>query len=386
MLRSAGQHHSRPGTLERIPRACHPGDVKLTCYPRPRVNTRTLEATAQALVANSKGILAADERFSIIEERFKRIHLESTEETRRAYREMLFTTHGLGQFVSGVILVDDMLRQASSAGTPIPELLEHAGMIPGISVDSGAKSLAGFDGEKVTEGLDGLRDRLAEYHSLGARFAKWRAVITIGEGAPSRCCIDTNANALARYAALSQEAGLVPIVEPEVLMHGAHTIARCEEVTALTLETVFLELRKHRVQLEGTLLKPNMVLSGTLCTEQAETQQVAEATLRCLSRCVPGAVPGILFLSGGQSPHTATTHLDAINRLGHPPWELSFAYGRALLGPALEAWHGEADNVQDAQKILYHRARCNSAARRAAYSTQMELEAPRAAARSTPFA
>ena len=259
-------------------------------------------------------------------------------------------------------------------------------MIPGIKVDKGAKPLTGFDGEKVTEGLDGLRDRLAEYRELGARFAKWRAVITIANGAPSRCCIDTNANALARYAALSQEAGLVPIVEPEVLMDGDHTLARCEEVTAATLKTVFYELHKHRVHLEGSLLKPNMVLSGKGCTEQAEIQQVAEATVRCLRRSVPGAVPGIVFLSGGQSPQTATAHLDAMNRLGHQPWELSFAYGRALQGPALEAWDGKAGNVEAAQEILYHRAKCNGAARRAEYSKQMEIQAPCAPRRSTSFA
>jgi fructose-bisphosphate aldolase class I len=359
--------------------------VTLTCYREHGVSTKTLEATAQALVANGKGILATDETFSTIEERFKKINLESTEETRCVYREMLLTTRGLGEFVSGVILFDEMLRQATRDGTPIPKLLEDRGMIPGIKVDKGAKPLTGFDGEKVTEGLDGLRDRLSEYRELGARFVKWRAVITIANGAPSRCCIDTNANALARYAALSQEAGLVPIVEPEVLMAGDHTIAQCEEVTAVTLKTVFYELHKHRVHLEGSLLKPNMVLSGKGCTEQAEIQQVAEATVRCLRRSVPAAVPGIVFLSGGQSPQTATAHLDAINRLGHQPWELSFAYGRALQGPALEAWDGKAGNVEAAQAILYHRAKCNGAARRAEYSKQMEIQAPCAPHRSTGF-
>jgi fructose-bisphosphate aldolase class I len=337
------------------------------------VSTKTLDATAQALVANGKGILAADETLSTIEVRFKKINLSSTEETRRAYRKMLFTTPGLGEFVSGVILTDDTLRQATSDGIPIPKLLEDGGMIPGIKVDKGAKPLTGFDGEKVTEGLDGLPDRLAEYRELGARFAKWRAVITIGDGTPSSFCIDTNADALARYAALSQEAGLVPIVEPEVLMDGDHTIARCEEVTAATLKTVFYELHEHRVHLEGTLLKPNMVLSGKRCTEQAEMHRVAEATVRCLRRSVPGEVPGIVFLSGGQSPQAATAHLDAMNRVGHQPWELSFAYGRALQGPALEAWDGKADNVEAAQEILYHRAMCNGAARRAEYSKQMEM-------------
>lgn len=334
-----------------------------------------LDATARALVATGKGILAADESQPTIEKRFKKINLESTEENRRAYREMFFTTKGIGEFVSGVILFDETIRQSTTGGTPFTEVLEREGIVPGIKVDTGAKALAGFPGEKVTEGLDGLRDRLAEYRELGARFTKWRAVIAIGDGIPTRFCIDANAHALARFAALTQEAGLVPIVEPEVLMDGKHTIQRCEDVTSVALASVYFHLHAHRVRLEGSLLKPNMVLSGKDCSEQAGVDQVAAATVRCLRRHVPSAVPGIVFLSGGQSAETATAHLNAMNAMGSHPWELSFSYGRALQGPALETWKGDFSNVAAAQKVFYHRAKCNGAARLGKYSEKMEMVA-----------
>ena len=334
-----------------------------------------LAATAQALVAKGKGILAADESFPTIAKRFKKINLESTEKTRRSYRQMFFTTKGIGDFVSGVILFDETIRQATTDGTPFTEVLESEGIVPGIKVDRGAKQLAGYPGEKITEGLDGLRDRLAEYRELGARFTKWRAVITIGDGIPTRFCIDANAHALARYAALSQEAGLVPIVEPEVLMDGDHTIERCEDVTETTLKSVFFQLHAHRVGLEGALLKPNMVLAGKECSTQANVQRVAEATVRCLRRTVPSALPGIVFLSGGQSAEVATAHLNAMNTLGKQPWQLSFSYGRALQGPALKTWNGRAANVAAAQQVFYHRAKCNGAARYGKYSASMDSAA-----------
>lgn len=339
------------------------------------MDVQALRQIARALVAKGKGILAADESFGTIEKRFKKINLPSTEENRRAYREMLFTTKGIGEFVSGVILFDETIRQSTADGTPFTAVLEREGMIPGIKVDTGAKALSGYPGEKITEGLDGLRERLAEYRQMGAKFTKWRAVITIGDGLPTRFCIDANAHALARYAALSQEAGLVPIVEPEVLMDGDHTIERCEDVTAATLTSVFFQLHAHRVVLEGMLLKPNMVLSGKDCPVQASTQQVAEATVRCLARSVPAAVPGIVFLSGGQSAQTATRHLNAMNARGKHPWELSFSYGRALQGPALETWAGKAANVAAAQRVFYHRAKCNGAARFGKYTEAMESAA-----------
>ncbi len=334
-----------------------------------------LDSTARALVATGKGILAADESQPTIAKRFKTIDFESTEENRRAYREMLFTTKGLGEFVSGVILFDETIRQGTTAGTPFTEVLEREAIIPGIKVDLGAKPLAAFPGEKLTEGLDGLRDRLIEYRELGARFAKWRAVIAIGDGLPTRFCIDANAHALARYAALAHEAGLVPIVEPEVLMDGNHPIERCAEVTEATLVSVYVNLHAHRVRLEGTLLKPNMVLSGKDCPQQAGVEQVAASTVRVLRRSVPSAVPGIVFLSGGQSAETATAHLNAMNAMGSHPWELSFSYGRAFQGPALEAWRGQFSNVAAAQKIFYHRAKCNGAARLGKYSKKMEMVA-----------
>lgn len=339
------------------------------------MDTRQLEHVARALVTRGKGILAADESSGTIKKRFDSIGVESTAETRRSYRELLFSTQGVEEFISGVILFDETIRQSSRDGTPFPRLLAVKGIIPGIKVDAGAKDLAGFPGEKITEGLDGLRDRLVEYKRLGAQFAKWRAVITIGEGLPSRFCIAANAHALARYAALCQEAGLLPIVEPEVLMDGDHPIERCEEVTGATLEVAFAELSAHRVFLEGILLKPNMVLSGKKCARQAGVTEVAEATLRCFRRVLPPALPGVVFLSGGQTPEQATEHLNAMNALGSQPWELSFSYGRALQEPTLKAWKGQAVNISLGQKIFYQRAKCNSAARSGSYSRKMEAEA-----------
>jgi fructose-bisphosphate aldolase class I len=336
------------------------------------MTTDDLAATAQMMVAPGKGILAADESSGTIEKRFRSIAVESTEENRRAYRELLFTTDGLGEYISGVILFDETIRQRTADGTPFTEVLGAQGIFPGIKVDTGAKPLAGFDGEKVTEGLDGLRERLVEYAGLGARFTKWRAVIAIGDGIPTAGCIAANAEALARFAALSQEAGLVPIVEPEVLMDGDHTIERCSEVTAETQAAVFAALRRHRVQLDGMLLKPNMVVSGSTCRQQAGVHEVAEATIRCMRDNVPAAVPGIVFLSGGQSDELATAHLDAMNRLEPQPWQLSFSYGRALQAPALEAWKGDAANGAATRSALHHRAELNGAARYGRYSEEME--------------
>ncbi len=331
-----------------------------------------MASTARALVAPGKGILAADESLPTIEKRFKSIGIPSTEDNRRAYRELLFSTPGLGECISGVILFDETIRQKTSDGTPLVEVLTRQDIIPGIKVDKGAKPLANFAGEKVTEGLDGLRNRLEEYRGLGARFTKWRAVITIGENMPTRTCIEANAHALARFAVLSQEAGLLPIVEPEVLMDGDHTIERCEEVTEATQRSVFRSLAEHRVVFEQMLLKPNMVVSGKNCPQQAGVEQVAKATVRCLRRTVPAAVPGIVFLSGGLSDVLATKHLNAMNALGDLPWELSFSFGRALQAPALETWKGQAANVPAAQRALYHRGKCNGAARYGKYSEEME--------------
>jgi fructose-bisphosphate aldolase class I len=336
---------------------------------------RKLEETAAAIVAEGKGILAADESEGTIKKRFDSIAVESTEENRRAYRDLLFTTEGVEEYISGVILFDETIRQSSADGTPFPKLLESKGVIPGIKVDKGAKPLALAEGETVTEGLDGLRGRLEEYRELGARFTKWRAVITIGKKIPSEYCLWTNAHALARYAALSQEAGLVPIVEPEVLMDGDHTIERSFEVTSHTLHAVFTELRDQRVHPEGILLKPNMVLSGYECPEQASHEQVAAETIRCFKRHVPAAVPGVVFLSGGQSDEDATANLNAMNALGEHPWQLSFSYGRALQAPALKAWGGKEENVEAAQRAYYHRAKMNSAARTGMYVPEMEREA-----------
>jgi fructose-bisphosphate aldolase class I len=331
-----------------------------------------LESTARALVVPGKGILAADESEPTIEKRFRLIGVESTEASRRAYRNLLFTTPGVEAFISGVILFDETIRQCTDGGTPSPELLASRGIIPGIKVDRGAKPLAGAAGEKITEGLDGLRERLAEYRGLGARFTKWRAVIEIGPATPSDYAIRANAQALARFAALSQEAGLVPIVEPEVLMDGGHTIERSFEVTSRTLHAVFAELHEHRVLLEGILLKPNMVLSGYECPEQATHDEVAQWTIRCLRRHVPAAVPGIVFLSGGQSDEDATANLTALNARRRQPWELSFSFGRALQAAALKAWAGSPANVAEAQSALRHRAEMNGAARSGSYSRDME--------------
>jgi fructose-bisphosphate aldolase class I len=335
-----------------------------------------LEETARALVAPGKGILAADESDGTIKKRFDSIGVESTEDTRRAYRDLLFTTEGAADHISGVILYDETIRQSSLDGTPFPKLLESQGIIPGIKVDKGAKELADAPGEKITEGLDGLRERLAEYYELGARFAKWRAVITIGPDIPSEYCVWTNAHALARYAALSEEAGLVPIVEPEVLMDGDHSIETSFDVTSRTLHAVFTELRDQRVHFEQMLLKPNMVLSGYEASKRAGVQEVAEATIRCFRRHVPAAVPGIVFLSGGQTDEDATAHLNAMNAMGPHPWELSFSYGRALQAPALKAWAGEAAQVQAGQAAYLHRAHMNSLARSGSYSPDMETKVP----------
>lgn len=331
-----------------------------------------LQSTARELVAAGRGILAADESSGTIEKRLASIDLESTEANRQAYRELLFTTQGVEAFISGVILFDETIRQSTREGVSFSETLGSKGIIPGIKVDKGAKPMAGFPGEKITEGLDGLRERLAEYRDLGARFAKWRAVITIGDGIPTRVCIESNAEALARYAALCQEAGLVPIVEPEVLMDGDHTIQRSREATEATLHSVFARLHEHRVMLEGMLLKPNMVLAGYDSQEQKSVEEVAEATVSSLRRAVPAAVPGIVFLSGGQSPELSTEHLNAMNAVGKHPWELSFSYGRALQEHTLKAWKGDRANVEEAQRIFYHRAKMNGLARSGKYSPEME--------------
>jgi len=328
-----------------------------------------LQHTARALVPEGKGILAADESFPTIKKRFDSIGIESTEENRRDYRSMLFTTPGAADYISGVILFDETLRQTGADGTRLAEVLQNSGIIPGIKVDKGAKPLAGQPDEKVTEGLDGLRDRLNEYFELGARFAKWRAVYAIGEGIPGPACITANAHALARFAALSQEAGLVPIVEPEVLMDGDHDVDLCEEVTEEVLRVVFAELAVQEILLEGMLLKPNMVVSGKDCPEQADVEEVAVRTLRCLRRTVPAAVPGIVFLSGGQSDEDSTLHLDAMNRLpGPPPWRLSFSYGRALQAAPLKAWGGKPANVAAGQAAFLERAKANGAATQGAYA------------------
>ena len=336
------------------------------------MNTHDLDVTAKALVASGKGILAADESTPTIEKRFKGVGIPFTEENRRAYRELLFTTPGLGGFISGVILFDETLRQKAANGTLFVEVLREHGILPGIKVDKGAKPLAGFAGEKITEGLDGLRARLAEYFQLGARFTKWRAVIAIGPNLPSDTCLTANAQALAQFAALSQEAGLVPIVEPEVLMDGDHPLERCCEVTGTVLKRVFNALFEHRVRLSAMLLKPNMVTSGKDCPQQADVTQVAVATRRCLLETVPGAVPGIVFLSGGQSEAQATEHLNALNRLGPAPWELSFSFGRALQTQAMNVWRGQPENVAAAQNALHHRAQCNFAARFGRYADRIE--------------
>jgi fructose-bisphosphate aldolase class I len=339
------------------------------------MNTSELGATAHAMVAKHRGLLAADESTSTIGKRFNSIKLESTEESRRLYREMLFTTPGATDYISGVILYDETLHQKTSDGVPFPTYLAKLGMIPGIKVDTGAKPLAGFPGETITEGLDGLRERLAGYYKAGARFAKWRAVIDIGSGIPSAYAIDANAAALARYAALCQEASIVPIVEPEVLMDGSHTLERCEEVTNVVLDRVFSHLFAARIYLEGMVLKPNMVISGKKCPQQASAEQVAEATLRTLKRQVPASVPGIAFLSGGQSPTEATLHLSLMNAAGGCPWPLTFSYGRALQEDSLSAWGGKPAGFAAGQSALSTRAKFNSLAAGGTYQSSMEASA-----------
>ena len=339
------------------------------------MNRIELARIAQAMVTRGKGILAADESSGTIKKRFDAIQLESTEEHRRRYRELLFTTAGAAEFINGVILYDETIRQKTRDGTPFPDYLTRQGIIPGIKVDLGAKPLAGFPGETITEGLDGLRARLTEYHRLGARFAKWRAVIDIGPGIPTSFAIKANAHALARYAALCQENDIVPIVEPEVLMDGDHSIGRCEEVTDAVLSTVFRQLHEHRIHLEGMVLKPNMVISGKKAADRAAPEVVAEATVRCLKRHVPPAVPGIAFLSGGQSPTEATLHLALMNRMGPLPWALSFSYGRALQDTALKAWGGRADGFAAGQREFARRARLNGLATTGRYTPEMENQA-----------
>jgi fructose-bisphosphate aldolase class I len=339
------------------------------------MNTAELAATAQAMVAKHRGLLAADESTSTILKRFNTIKLESTEEHRRAYREMLFTTPGASEFISGVILYDETIRQKTKDGVPFPAYLSKQGMIPGIKVDTGAKPLAGFPGETITEGLDGLRERLAEYYRLGARFAKWRAVIDISPTIPTPYAISANAEALARYAALCQEAGIVPIVEPEVLMDGDHPIGRCEEVTQRVLQTVFDHLFAARIFLEGMVLKPNMVIAGKKSAQKSSPEQVAEATVRTLKRHVPSAVAGIAFLSGGQSPTEATLNLSLINAAGGLPWPLTFSYGRALQDTALRAWGGNDAGFQGGQKQIYQRAKLNGLAAGGTYKPSMETAA-----------
>jgi fructose-bisphosphate aldolase class I len=343
---------------------------------RPEMNARELRDTAMALVASDKGLLAMDESNPTCNKRFAKLGIPQTEEARRAYRELIVTTPGLGESISGAILYDETIRQHKQDGTPFVKAITDAGIIPGIKVDTGAKNLAGHPGEKITEGLDGLRDRLAEYSQMGARFAKWRAVIAVGEGIPSRASIDANAHALARYAVLCQEAGLVPVVEPEVLMEGEQTLERCREVTEEVQRAVFSQLYTQGVMLESMILKPNMVLPGAACPTQETVDAVADATVRCLLRAVPAAVPGIAFLSGGQSPELASARLNAMNvrfqsRL---PWALAFSFARAIQQPAMEIWRGEEAHVLAAQQALYHRARCNRAARRGEYNAAMEKE------------
>jgi fructose-bisphosphate aldolase, class I len=333
-----------------------------------------LQSIATALVAEGKGILAADESSGTIKKRFDSIGVESTEDNRRFYRDLLFTTVGAEEFISGVILYDETIRQSTEDGTPFPQYLESRGIIAGIKVDMGAKDLAGAPGEQVTEGLDGLRERLAEYYELGARFTKWRAVISIGPGLPSDYCIWVNAHALARFAALSQEAGLVPIVEPEVLMDGGHSIDESYRVTVRTLQALYTELFDQRVEREGSLLKTNMVVSGYDASEQADVDTVSDYTIRALENTVPAAVPGVVFLSGGMSDEDATARLNAMNQRGPHPWELSFSYGRALQAPALKAWGGDAANREAAQQAFYRRAKFNGAARSGSYAPEWEKQ------------
>jgi fructose-bisphosphate aldolase class I len=340
------------------------------------MNSKALIDTANALVAGDKGLLAMDESNPTCNKRFAKLGIPQTEVARRAYRELIVATPGLTESISGAILYDETIRQKTKDGTPFAKVLGEVGIIPGIKVDTEAKEMAGHPGEKVTEGLDGLRERLAEYSKMGARFAKWRAVIAIGDGLPSRGCIESNAHALARYAALCQEASIVPVVEPEVLMVGEHTLERCLKITQEVLRNVFIQLNCQRVLLEGMILKPNMVLPGLTCPEQVSVDEVADATVNCLLRTVPAAVPGIAFLSGGQSAELASARLNAMNvrfksRL---PWALAFSFARAIQQPALEIWQGKETEVQEAQEALYHRARCNLAARRGEYNATVERD------------
>ncbi len=340
------------------------------------MNIQELKDTANAMAASGKGILAMDESDPTCNKRFKNLGIATTPEKRREYRDMLLTKPGMSDFISGAILFDETIRQNALDGTPFPQLMQKLGIIPGIKVDTGAKELAGHAGEKVTEGLDGLRERLAEYYEMGARFAKWRAVITIGDGIPSNACIAANAHALARYALLCQEASIVPIVEPEVLMDGSHSIERCYEVTEKTQLAVFGQLKEQGIVLEGMILKPSMVISGAEATNRAGIQRVAEETIRCLSKTVPSEVPGIAFLSGGQSDEDATAHLNAMNSMGKDlPWTLTFSYGRALQQAAMLAWSGQPDNTADAQNVILHRAKLNGAAATGSYSDDMEAAA-----------
>jgi fructose-bisphosphate aldolase class I len=340
------------------------------------MNMQDIINTAGTMVAKDKGLLAMDESNPTCNKRFEKAGIPQTEETRRSYREMIITTPRLGECVSGVILYDETIRQRKKDGTPFIKVITDAGIIPGIKVDIGAKAMAGFPGEKITEGLDGLRDRLIEYFEMGARFAKWRAVITVGSGIPSRVCIEANAAALARYAALCQEAGLVPVVEPETLMDGDHTMAQCVKITEEVLNAVFNQLYAQRVALDGMILKPNMALPGLACPSQEPADEIADATVKCLLRAVPAAVPGIAFLSGGQSGELASERLNAMNKRfkSRLPWALAFSFARAIQQPALEIWKGSESNVAAAQKALYHRAKCNNAARRGEYNTAMESE------------
>ena len=340
------------------------------------MNSSALVETAQAMVAEGKGILAIDESSGTIKKRFDSVKVESTEENRRLYRQMLLTTPGLGQHISGAILFDETIRQSTDDGTPFTKVMTDAGVIPGIKVDAGAHDLAGHPGEKITEGLDGLRARLEEYASLGARFAKWRAVITIGEGIPTTTCVHSNAHALARYAALCQDAGIVPIVEPEVLMNGSHSLEECFDVTEVTLRTLFSEMYEHNVLLEGAILKASMVISGDEATDRADVDTVAEATIECLLNSVPAALAGVVFLSGGQGDEEATAHLNAMNKLGYFPWPLTFSYGRALQAAAISVWgQNPAGNVAAAQAKLAHRSRMNGLAAMGEYSTELESAA-----------
>jgi fructose-bisphosphate aldolase class I len=333
-----------------------------------------LVTTVRAMMQAGKGLLAMDESTPTCNKRFAKLGIPQTVEARRSWRELILTTPGLGEFISGAILYDETIRQSKNDGTPFVKLLTEAGIVPGIKVDTGAKDFAAHPGEKITEGLDGLRERLSQYHQMGARFAKWRAVITIGEGIPSLGCMEANGHALARYAALCQEAGIVPIVEPEVLMDGGHTLERCARITEATLNAVFSQLYRQRVMFEGMILKPNMVLPGIDCPTDASVDDVADATVSCLLRAVPAAVPGVAFLSGGQTPELASARLNAMNQRwrSRMPWVLTFSYSRAIQQPALDAWKGEEANKDAAQKDLYHRARCNSMARRGEYRHEME--------------